>query len=1122
MSANNKTFSLKGHNKMAKNQTFSVSLNLLTKNFNKGVKTIQTSLNRLRMQFRSFAAAMGAGLGLSELARNMVDTARKMDKAQAVLKNVSTGLEGYASNQQYVMNLSKKYNQDLITLTGNFAKYHAVANQANMPLEQQEHIFEALTRASAFFNLSADETNGVMLAITQMMSKGKVSSEELRQQLAERLPGAMGIMAKAIGVTTEELGEMMKKGQVLATDALPKFADELNNVTKNLNLDNIESATANLRNAFTNLTGKLNVGGIYKNMVNGITSGLNYIANNLKEVGEKIAIVLGTLASKPLIQKAKTSWDSFFNGLEIEAAQTTKKIQQIQERAHILANSQGIKIDSNTLQPMVKPVKPAALKSYERLKILADDYAEQQRILAIQQDQLNNKFNTMAKKVGNAAKEMLKMIGIQAAYYAVAAAISYIITKLVSWYKEQQRIKNLVSDTRKEFEKMSNTLGGEEIELQELSKALAIESEREKAIKKALGIESERGKAIKKINQLLGLQGKAMFTLASSDDDINAKIQERIKLLKQEREYQSAKQIVADATNRKQELEDRNKSIAALQGIDVGKVMGKAAGGGSPVVGKLVELFTDKKLANEYKRNAQEIEQLNNVLDEYSAIVQKLSLSSVDRDAILNPPTVSTDPGDGGDNKVMEDYKEIQDDYNKDLRTLNEMKKNQLMTDEEYKKALEELTLKTAESILALNDIDENTDQFAKSILDAAKAYIANAEKENKAKEALDEYNKSVKALQNQYKAGVITEKELNDGMYELLQEVVTTISAFGELSGTAKELADKFKEQKKQKVFDSISKEEAPKMGDYNTTFNYKKESSEMLQENSDYLKEYAEDLKAYIDNLKEYKDQLSGDELVKLNGYITELEGNLESVSQKATSFAQAAQFAEVQEDIKNMKKELAEGIWDNISGIATAAERLTNSWKSLSETMNDTDATGWEKFLTVFTTIISTIETLVSVYQTLQTAVAAYKALQLGMAAAEQAGIAVEFEKLAVMTAQNVIAKQLAVAKGMQSAAAVPYPANLAAIASTSAALAAAFAAVPAFAQGGIVDSNSTIGDKNLIRVNGGEAVLTRGQQATLWNLLDGQTSMMKNSGAVEFKIRGQELVGVLNNYQKKISK
>lgn len=82
-------------------------------------------------------------------------------------------------------------------------------------------------------------------------------------------------------------------------------------------------------------------------------------------------------------------------------------------------------------------------------------------------------------------------------------------------------------------------------------------------------------------------------------------------------------------------------------------------------------------------------------------------------------------------------------------------------------------------------------------------------------------------------------------------------------------------------------------------------------------------------------------------------------------------------------------------------------------------------------------------------------------------------------------------------------------------------AAFASIPAFANGGIFQSYLTTGDKNLARLNGGEMILNKGQQANLFNLLDKGTPL-GNGGNVTFKIEGKQLVGVLNNYNNKRSK
>lgn len=95
-------------------------------------------------------------------------------------------------------------------------------------------------------------------------------------------------------------------------------------------------------------------------------------------------------------------------------------------------------------------------------------------------------------------------------------------------------------------------------------------------------------------------------------------------------------------------------------------------------------------------------------------------------------------------------------------------------------------------------------------------------------------------------------------------------------------------------------------------------------------------------------------------------------------------------------------------------------------------------------------------------------------------------------------------------------------IAAISAGVASTIAAFASFPAFATGGIVGGNSTVGDHNLVRVNSGEMILNGRQQKNLFNLLNGNGGIASGNGQVEFKIKGTELVGVLNNYSNKKGK
>lgn len=115
--------------------------------------------------------------------------------------------------------------------------------------------------------------------------------------------------------------------------------------------------------------------------------------------------------------------------------------------------------------------------------------------------------------------------------------------------------------------------------------------------------------------------------------------------------------------------------------------------------------------------------------------------------------------------------------------------------------------------------------------------------------------------------------------------------------------------------------------------------------------------------------------------------------------------------------------------------------------------------------------------------------------------------------------------AMAGGTASAASLPFPANIAAIASIIATVLSTFntifSAVGAYAGGGIIQGASTHGDQLFARVNAGEMILNGSQQARLFNILDGAGATNNSGGQVEFKISGSTLKGVLRNYDNKMS-
>ena len=113
--------------------------------------------------------------------------------------------------------------------------------------------------------------------------------------------------------------------------------------------------------------------------------------------------------------------------------------------------------------------------------------------------------------------------------------------------------------------------------------------------------------------------------------------------------------------------------------------------------------------------------------------------------------------------------------------------------------------------------------------------------------------------------------------------------------------------------------------------------------------------------------------------------------------------------------------------------------------------------------------------------------------------------------------------AIASGTASASALPFPANIGAIASIVATIMSTFAQigsiVGAFADGGVV-GGSLHGDKVLARLNGGEMVLNKTQQSKLFHAIEsGRFGDNNNTtpSTITWKIKGSDLYGTLSNYK-----
>ncbi|HEB94319.1 MAG TPA: hypothetical protein ENI94_12840 [Gammaproteobacteria bacterium] len=201
-----------------------------------GRKSAKTSNDTDRLasslgRVRAVSAKVAAGLRLAAAAlaaRAFVKTNAELQSLEAGLKAVFGSSRAAAREMAYVRDVASRMGIGVSAAAKAYLDLAAASKGTALEGEQTRRIFEAISLAMGKLGKSSADTQGALQAVQQMISKGKVSAEELRGQLGERLPGAFQAAAASIGVTTAELDKMLQSGQLTAETLLPRLATELN------------------------------------------------------------------------------------------------------------------------------------------------------------------------------------------------------------------------------------------------------------------------------------------------------------------------------------------------------------------------------------------------------------------------------------------------------------------------------------------------------------------------------------------------------------------------------------------------------------------------------------------------------------------------------------------------------------------------------------------------------------------------------------------------------------------------------------------------------------------------------------------------------------------------------
>jgi tape measure domain-containing protein len=508
-----------------------------------------------------------------------------------------------------------------------------------MPMDQQRKVFESLSRASTAFSLSAQQTDGVFLALSQMMSKGKISMEELRKQMGEKLPIAVQAMAKALGVSIAQMGKLIGSGKVMSADVLPKFADALNEMIPDVDTDNLEGSLNKLSNMFGKIVDASGFQNKYKALIDGLTSLLESASKNIQNIIVGIVAAIGFVVTNGLT-KVYRGYAATGQQIVANANITHNKL-----RAAIAARVEAEKrLEELKLQhaQAVGRAQVALAKQVEKQKQLLSARTaqvniahENAKVAAAQAAAIKSRgawATTWAAISGSAKKLMvaLKSMWNTFAPAIIISAIIAIIGHFRNLYTEAKRVKAIFSDYRKELDNVKP--GNEAIQLEKLRGI----------VNDINGSLKDRKTALDALNKILNTNYTIDSNTLKVNGDINTQIEKRIGLLKAQAKAEYLTTKLVDMENKRDELEQKRDRLTREERSS--NVKGKA----------LVRSFLGNDIAGSIgmdtsKKVQQEIDQINKVIIDAN---NELEQAIIDGGLNTATTTTTTPTGDDPDDKA--------------------------------------------------------------------------------------------------------------------------------------------------------------------------------------------------------------------------------------------------------------------------------------------------------------------------------------------------------------------------------------------------------------------------------------------------------------------------------------
>ncbi len=576
----------------AKLDALELELRQLNGTMTLGDKTAKLFANSMGQITAGNVLADGVGYlvnKVKELTVEFFNVNLESQRLTKALTQIYGSTESAGTQFEFLRRVTNDAGVSIRDVSDGFLRFSAATQTSGISLQQSNAVFEQVSRAAGFLGLKGEQVTGVLEALGQMASKGTVSLEELRGQLGDRLPGALGIAAKGMGMTQAELIKMIESGNLATNVFFPAFTKGLEDTfgAGEKKIDGFIQGWNRLTNAIVKTAQEASNSTAFTNM----GKAFDFVAENIKAVVTGLEL----LAARFAIVKALDIAASFFR---VGTAAQQASIELVKKVA--VVNQDTVATELNTKATTVNTAaksQNAAAWTALGAGVLGTSTKVKEGTAAIEASTLASRAATTAKAgltagiglLGTAAKGLTGFLGgpigamITFALYAkdIGTFIGETAAKMTGWgavlEKNEKQVAALAAAEKKAAEDRARAQAEQDVaNIKASAAAVAATKQAELSVlsaEKEVKAKEQKLKATQDLVNLQGPEAQGLDALVAASDEVTRAAQNELtakeNLVKKAQEEIAAVQATVGANG--QLTKAQQEQIAKLNELLAGR-----------------------------------------------------------------------------------------------------------------------------------------------------------------------------------------------------------------------------------------------------------------------------------------------------------------------------------------------------------------------------------------------------------------------------------------------------------------------------------------------------------------------------------------------------------------------